>query len=105
MLPAAGTALHPPSPGDRAPTDPLKCGVYGGPGRLYGAPMPTTLRGAASALEAIETLAGAGLPAGELLVEASRRIDRVVPSDGHFLAATDPQTTLCIGAGVVMRSP
>ena len=67
--------------------------------------MPTTLRGGASALEAIETLAGAGLPAGELLVEASRRIDRVVPSDGHFLAATDPQTTLCIGAGVVMELP
>jgi DNA-binding CsgD family transcriptional regulator len=29
----------------------------------------------------------------------------VVPSDGHFLAATDPQTTLCIGAGVVMDLP
>jgi DNA-binding CsgD family transcriptional regulator len=72
---------------------------------LYGPPMPATLRGAVSALEAIEALSGAGLQAGELLVEASRQIDRVVPSDGHFLAATDPQTTLCIGAGVVMDLP
>jgi DNA-binding CsgD family transcriptional regulator len=67
--------------------------------------MPTTLRGAESALQSIEALADAGLPAGELLVEASRRIDRVVPSDGSFLAAADPHTTLCIGAGVVRDLP
>jgi len=29
----------------------------------------------------------------------------VVPSDGYFLAATDPETTLCMGAGIVHELP
>lgn len=67
--------------------------------------MTTTLRGAQTGLEAMEHLARAGLPARQLLVEAGRRIDAVVPSDGYFLGATDPQTALCIGAGVVQDLP
>ena len=67
--------------------------------------MPVDLRGAERTLDAIEGLSRAGLPAHELLTEAARRIDRVVPSDGCFLAATDPQTTLCIGAGIVQDLP
>jgi len=67
--------------------------------------MPSALRGAESALEAIHGLARAGLTAQELLAEAARRIDRVVPSDGYFLSATDPQTTLAIGAGTIRDLP
>src|SRR3954453_19230298 len=67
--------------------------------------MSAALRSADRTLEAIEDLADAGLPAQELLEEAARRIDRVVPSDGTFLTATDPQTTLSIGAGFVRDLP
>lgn len=67
--------------------------------------MPATIHAAEAALAAIEDLAGAGLPAQDLLVEASRRIDRIVPSDGCFLGATDPQTALLIGAGIVRDLP
>lgn len=67
--------------------------------------MPAPLRGAATALAALEDLADAGLPAQELIEEATARIDRVVPSDGFFVGATDPQTTLCLGPGVVHDLP
>jgi DNA-binding CsgD family transcriptional regulator len=61
--------------------------------------------GAESAFAAIERFADAGLPAQELLEEVAARIDRVVPSDGYFLGATDPETTLCMGAGIVHQLP
>ena len=43
--------------------------------------------------------------AQELLEQAAARIDRVVPTDGYFMAATDPETTLCIGTGLVRDLP
>jgi hypothetical protein len=67
--------------------------------------MPPALRSAQTTLEAIEELAGAGLSAQELLDQAAARIDRVVPSDGFFLGATDPHTALAIGVGVVHNLP
>lgn len=67
--------------------------------------MTVGLRNAESALAAIEGLAGAGLPAEELIREAARRIDAVVPSDGFFIVATDPETTLSIGTGVLRDLP
>lgn len=67
--------------------------------------MPALLGSPQRAIEAIDELAHAGLGAQELLEEVGRRIDEVVPSDGCFLAATDPQTTLSIGAGVVRDLP
>src|SRR3954452_6823860 len=67
--------------------------------------MATGRRAQESTLEAIEELAGSGLTAQELLKAADQQIDRVVPSDGYFLGATDPETTLCIGAGVVRDLP
>lgn len=67
--------------------------------------MARTPTGAQSALEAIERVSEAGLAAQELLEEVAARIDRVVPSDGYFLAATDPETTLCMGAGIVHQLP
>jgi DNA-binding CsgD family transcriptional regulator len=65
----------------------------------------SALRSAERNLEALEQLADAGLPAQQLLEEAGRRIDEVVPSDGAFIAATDPHTTLSIGAGIVNSLP
>jgi len=67
--------------------------------------MATALRAPESTFDAVEELAGSGLAATELLEEAAQLIDRVVPSDGYFLAGTDPQTTLCIGVGVMRDLP
>jgi DNA-binding CsgD family transcriptional regulator len=67
--------------------------------------MPSTLPAAESSLDAIQRLASAGLSAQELLEQAAARIDRVVPTDGWFMAATDPETTLCIGTGLVRDLP
>src|SRR6476659_6845341 len=67
--------------------------------------MPATLPAAERSLDAIERLAGAGLSAQELLEQAVARIERVVPTDGHFMAATDPETTLAIGTGIVRNLP
>src|SRR3954454_10303299 len=67
--------------------------------------MPATLPAAESSLDAIERLADEGLSAQELLEQAAARIERVVPTDGHFMAATDPETTLVIGTGVVRDLP
>lgn len=67
--------------------------------------MPTCPPGGRTALAAIETLADSGLPADRFIAEACRRIARVVPSDGYFMAATDPHTNLCIGAGIVHDLP
>jgi predicted DNA-binding protein (UPF0251 family) len=67
--------------------------------------MTRTLPGAESAYDAIERVAGAGLPSQELLEEVARRIERVVPSDGYFIGASDPGTSLIIGSGVVRDLP
>src|SRR5918996_1513493 len=67
--------------------------------------MTRTLPGAQSAYAAIERVADAGLPSQELLEEVARRIERVVPSDGYFIGATDPHTSLVMGAGVVRDLP
>jgi DNA-binding CsgD family transcriptional regulator len=67
--------------------------------------MPAQMRSATRAAEAIEELSRSGLSSQELLERVARQIDEVVPSDGAFLAATDPQTTLSIGAGLVRDLP
>src|SRR3954468_1338060 len=67
--------------------------------------MASTLPAAESSLDAIHRLASAGLSAQDLLEQAAVRIDRVVPTDGYFLSATDPETTLCIGTGLVRDLP
>ncbi len=61
--------------------------------------MAHDLRNAGSALREIEELAEAGLTAQRLLADAGDVIDRVVPSDGYFMGATDPATSLTIGPG------
>jgi len=67
--------------------------------------MSHVLHGGETALDAIARIADSGLGAQELLEEIAERIDRVVPTDGYFLAATDPETTLSIGMGVVNELP
>ena len=67
--------------------------------------MTRTLPRAESTFDAIERITQAGLPAQQLLEEVARRLDRVVPSDGYFIGATDPDTTLCMGSGVVHELP
>ena len=67
--------------------------------------MAHDLRNAGSALREIEELVDAGLTAQELFEQSGPIIDRVVPSDGYFLGATDPETSLVIGAGVVHELP
>jgi DNA-binding CsgD family transcriptional regulator len=67
--------------------------------------MAATLPAAQSSLEALERLADEGLSAQVLLEQLADRIDRVVPTDGYFLAATDPETTLAIGTGLVRDLP
>src|SRR3954451_580306 len=67
--------------------------------------MPATLPAAQSSLEAIERLANEGRSAQELLEQAAVRIDRVFPTDAFFFAATDPETTLSIGTGLVRDLP
>ena len=67
--------------------------------------MTTTLPAARSSLDALERLANEGRSAQDLLEQAAQRIDRVVPTDGYFLAATDPETTLSIGTGLVRNLP
>ncbi|MGH2837991.1 MAG: LuxR C-terminal-related transcriptional regulator [Thermoleophilaceae bacterium] len=67
--------------------------------------MTRTLPGAESAFDAIQRVTEAGLPAQELIEEVMKRIDRVVPSDGYFVGATDPETTLSLGAGIVHDLP
>ena len=67
--------------------------------------MTRALPGAESAFDAIERVAEAGLPAQELLEEVMQRVDTVVPSDGYFVGATDPDTILSLGAGIVRDLP
>ena len=67
--------------------------------------MTTALRAAESTLDAIARISDEGLPAQDLIEQVSERIERVVPTDGYFLAATDPETLLSIGMGVVADLP
>jgi len=64
-----------------------------------------SLPAAQSSLDALERLADEGRSAQVLLEQLADRIDRVVPTDGYFLAATDPETTLAIGTGLVRDLP
>src|SRR6476620_2554895 len=58
-----------------------------------------------STLAGIEELAESGLAAQELLEAAAERISRVVPTDGYFFSATDPESALAMGAGVIKGLP
>jgi DNA-binding CsgD family transcriptional regulator len=53
------------------------------------------------ALMAIEQACGAGLDAQELLEEVTPRIVEVTEAEAFFVGATDPETGMCMGAGMV----
>jgi DNA-binding CsgD family transcriptional regulator len=105
MLASPESAVDPSKMGDRGRPE-SSSRMMRGPSRARDYQrMPATLPAAQSSLDALERLANDGLSAQELLEQAAERIDRVVPTDGYFLAATDPETTLSIGTGLVRDLP
>src|SRR5689334_18916216 len=56
---------------------------------------------AAAALEAIELLATQDASTQQVVEGLSHRIAQVIPVDAFFAGATDPDTGLCLGAGMV----
>jgi hypothetical protein len=105
MLAPRAAAIDPSKMGEKADRG-SSSGMTPPPGqRLKIAAMPATLSAPESSLDALQRLADVGLSALEVLELAAARIDRVVPSDGYFMAATDPETTLSIGTGVVRELP
>jgi DNA-binding CsgD family transcriptional regulator len=62
-------------------------------------------RAATRAAERIAELCAAGLPAQQLIEGVAERIRDAIPMDGMFLAATDPETMLALGPGVVHEMP
>lgn len=65
----------------------------------------TITRNPRSAIDRIETLCERPLESTELLEEISDVIGSVVPSEAMFIAATDPETMLGLGAGFVRNMP
>jgi DNA-binding CsgD family transcriptional regulator len=65
-------------------------------------PSPSSSKRAAARIEA---LCGAGLPAQDLIGGVADEIRDAISADSLFVAATDPDTLLGIGAGVVHDMP
>ena len=94
MLGPPGAVDHPASEGDLPSPEPLICGGDRSPARVY-VRAHGPARAPESTLDGVRgARRGAELAAQELLEEAAERISRVVPNDGYFFAATDPETTL-----------
>lgn len=64
-------------------------------------PMGDMTSKARSALDGIERICDGGLGAQELLEEVVVRVTDVIDTEAFFLGATDPETGLCLGAGLV----
>jgi DNA-binding CsgD family transcriptional regulator len=67
--------------------------------------MPTRLHPPKRSVERIEELCASGRHAQELIADVADELRSAVPVDGLVLAATDPETMLAIGAGVVHGIP
>lgn len=78
-----------------------------GEARAYVSAMsPATItRHPRSAIDRIETLCAQSLEPSNLLAEIAEVIGSVVPNDATFIAATDPETMLGLGAGFVRNMP
>ena len=63
------------------------------------------MRAAEATLDALDRLADAGLPAQDFLDAVTDRVTRVVPTDGHFVATTDPETAYASGQAAVLALP
>ena len=103
MLRGGGALGHPALEGDRRRRNPSFAGGDSYRRRVYFGHM--ALPAPESTLEGIEELAHSELSAQEFIEEAAERISRVVPTDGHFFSATDPETTLAMGPGVIKNLP
>ncbi len=66
---------------------------------------PTLTRSPQSALDRIDHLCAEGLEPAALLEAVGDEIASVVPVDALFVAATDPETMLGLGAGFVRNMP
>lgn len=56
-------------------------------------------------LAGIERLCDSDLGTQELIEEVGAKLTQAVPASGLFMASTDPETTLCTGAGIVVEMP
>jgi DNA-binding CsgD family transcriptional regulator len=56
-------------------------------------------------LAGLESMADQDLPTQELIEKAGAKLTQAVPASGVFMASTDPETTLCTGAGIVLDLP
>lgn len=104
-MPVGRVGGHPTRSGFRERADPSNEGYADAGDSRTLRVMSTGLRGGAAALEAIERLSAAEISAQDLLENVGERVQRVVPYDAVFLAAADPETGLCMGAGLVHNLP
>lgn len=106
MVPAAAGRRRSPGDGCPAHPEPPVIGGFSAPRGEGSVPaMGAPLRAGEDTLDAISRLADGTLSSQELIERVAERVDRVVPTDGYFLAATDPETTLSLGMGVVSELP
>lgn len=119
MVRSSPSAVDPSNAGDRrAPTPafqgegglPTRHGeashIAGGASRPYRRAMTTsTSRDLTRAVRRIEALAAAGLPAQCLIDGVADELRAAMPIDAIALAATDPDTLLGLGAGLVHGMP
>jgi DNA-binding CsgD family transcriptional regulator len=66
---------------------------------------PTASKSTTRAVERIGALCSAGLPAQELIEGVAQHVGDALAADGLFMAATDPDTLLGIGAGLAQGMP
>src|SRR6201999_3671431 len=103
-------AAHPPHLRGVGRSTPPRGGgsrIAGGPARGVRSPAMTAIPSVAFARAArrIDTLADEDLPARTLLDRVSAELRAAMPIDALFMAATDPQTGLAMGAGVAHDMP
>lgn len=65
----------------------------------------TITRTPRSAIDRIDALCSGGLESSALLEEVTEVIASVIPHEAMFIAATDPETMLGLGAGFVRKMP
>jgi len=65
----------------------------------------TVLRGSSGVVDRIEDACAADLEPAELLLAVTEQIERAVRADAVFASATDPETGLSLGAGLVRGMP
>src|SRR5690349_17147442 len=80
-------------------------GCAPGPARVSSPAMSLSHARTDAVLAGLESLAASDLPTQELIEKAGAKLTQAVPASGVFLASTDPETTLCTGAGLILDMP